>query len=179
MKNKQLKVRLIILCGLLGNTVLEVEARMNKGARGYGYRGVDDERPQTRAPRSNLAAGSPISPFNCAELAEIKQCCCLLKSLVESKFDVLISLVDVIIDGNCCSLVEQIDSKIDIIESLIDNASCCSLVEHIDDVIGSFGDLGITSMAPTCPFTTLDAINDTDLTVIGWLKSIMAQLVGV
>ena len=124
--------------------------------------------------------------------------CCSLVSEINNKADIIInqditidSKIDALAQAGCCSLVGVIESKvsnlspnitqssIDVISSLIDNASCCSLTGQINTVIGSMGDPGITSVPGMSPFTTLDQINNTDLTIIGWLKSIMAQLVGV
>jgi len=85
----------------------------------------------------------------CAEIEGIKQCCCQLRNFVESEFDIVISLLDEIATSTCC------------------------------DVIGNKNDIGYTSVPGLDPFTTLDLINAADISVISWLKSIMAQLHGV
>ncbi len=87
------------------------------------------------------------------------------------------SKVDLILDKACTteSLVEVIDSKVSICDtSLLPIINATTM--HIDCAVGSKTDLAATD---TGIFSTLDGINDTDISVISWLKTIMRELRGL
>lgn len=84
---------------------------------------IENAKEIARAPRPDALSypGSTpeiVSPFDTAQLAQIRDCVCQLKILIESGFDFIISQFDVVI--------EIIGSKVDVIESQIDELLACA-----------------------------------------------------
>lgn len=69
-----------------------------------------------------------VSPFDSAQLEQIQQCICQLKTVIESGFDVVASQLDIVveIDETILSKVSKIDSDLDILESSIDELFACA-----------------------------------------------------
>ncbi len=120
---------------------------------------------------------------------EILQKVCTIESkvdIIDSKSSVIINDVEIV-----ANLVIQVDNKVDrnfskicTIDSKIDelafDTSLLPIINettmHIDCAVGSKTDLAATD---TGVFSTLDGINDTDISVISWLKTIMRELRGL
>jgi len=105
---------------------------------------------------------------------------------IESKLDKWIGPVVVTIDSkidalefDCC---DSILSKLDVLETKIDQCceddDCClSVSSKIDIVINVVGDLDGPSYSH-CSFTSIEDIDNAQLNVIEWLKTIYRELRG-
>lgn len=94
---------------------------------------IADQNENMRAPRPDALSypGSTpeiVSPFDSAELEQVQQCVCQLKTIIESGFDVVASQLDLVIeiDETILSKMSQIDSEVDVVESKIDELSACA-----------------------------------------------------
>lgn len=134
-----------------------------------------DPIPSVRAPREELA-----DPCNTCDTVVDDSAVCDLNCKLQAIFNCCVNTnQQVRCQGHefnrCCKkLRHDIDDVEDLVESQIDQSiECCSIIET---TLGSGTSLAIP--VPTCAegFTITDFVNNTDIDVIAWLKSLYILL---
>ncbi len=170
-------------------------ATRERGSR----RGPSDRAVRPDAPSYPGSTPQVVSPYDSSLLAAIKKCVCELKNIVESDFEVLLSaienlsltvncsgldsvasMIEVVIESGfdrLCSKVENINVNLSGIDSVVTEIDI--LLSQSDDILCAVGSKTDFAYSDTAIFTSLDGINNTEISLISWVKTIMRELRGV
>lgn len=177
--NKRYVIRLTLLSMILATfNPMDIFAYggLGRGLEGRGTRraatrergsrrGPSDRAVRPDAPSYPGSTPQVVSPYDSSLLAAIKKCICELKNITESGFELI------------CSKIADITLFISGVDGIVTDIDV--LLSQSDDILCAVGSKTDFAYSDTAIFTSLDGINNTEISLISWVKTIMRELRGV